>query len=299
MKLKTGGLVMRSKLDSGERNIETMPSSIRVSELVSAVLDPPSTSDRLISAGEGSSSGKVTRPVRSRKHAAVVPVVIADKSALFRAGLIHILAGTRFRVIATWSNAADLAGAAIKKCIALISLDKNSELILPQLAYLAGQGVRVIILSERLRTEEVFAAIEAGADGFLLKNETSPDALLKSLELVWLGEEVVIPHGLPKLLKSRSQQDTTLSSGHPRGQSGNGLDGLSNRERMILEQLTHGASNKQIAREFNIAETTVKVHVKNLLRKIRVKNRTQAAMWARQNWRSTSSCILDWQGSEG
>jgi two-component system nitrate/nitrite response regulator NarL len=55
---------------------------------------------------------------------------------------------------------------------------------------------------------------------------------------------------------------------------------LSDREHVILMHLTEGASNKHIARELNIAEATVKVHVKSLLRKIRVNNRTQAAMWA-------------------
>jgi DNA-binding CsgD family transcriptional regulator len=60
---------------------------------------------------------------------------------------------------------------------------------------------------------------------------------------------------------------------------------LSNREKMILTQLMQGASNKHIARELNIAEATVKVHVKNLLGKIRVDNRTQAAMWGRDRVR--------------
>jgi two-component system nitrate/nitrite response regulator NarL len=55
---------------------------------------------------------------------------------------------------------------------------------------------------------------------------------------------------------------------------------LSNRELMVLKQLTQGASNKHIARDLNIAEATVKVHIRNLLHKIGVKNRTQAAMWA-------------------
>jgi DNA-binding NarL/FixJ family response regulator len=67
---------------------------------------------------------------------------------------------------------------------------------------------------------------------------------------------------------------------------------LSNREQTILKQLTQGASNKQIARELNIAEATVKVHVKSLLRKIHVSNRTQAAMWAIQSWRTTGVAVF-------
>ena len=73
---------------------------------------------------------------------------------------------------------------------------------------------------------------------------------------------------------------------------------LSDRERTILTHLMEGASNKHIARELNIAEATVKVHVKNLLGKIRVKNRTQAAMWGMKlrpaEWPSeaASGCLL-------
>ena len=61
------------------------------------------------------------------------------------------------------------------------------------------------------------------------------------------------------------------------------VERLSGREKIILQQVMQGSSNKQIARELNIAEATVKVHIKSVLRKIRVSNRTQAAMWAIKN----------------
>jgi DNA-binding NarL/FixJ family response regulator len=65
------------------------------------------------------------------------------------------------------------------------------------------------------------------------------------------------------------------SSGHR-----DNLHGLSSREKVVLVRLTDGRSNKEIARDLDLAEATVKIHVKSLLRKIGVKNRTQAAMWA-------------------
>ena len=146
----------------------------------------------------------------------------------------------------------------------------------------------------------MFAVIEAGADGYLLKNEISPHALVKSLELVWAAGGVVIPQEFAKLLKDRAQLDTdpavrdleTVSDGRqPRLASDaaqtDDVGRLSSREQMVLRELTQGASNKQIARDLSIAEGTVKVHVKSLLRKIRVCNRTQAATWALEHWHRT------------
>ena len=66
--------------------------------------------------------------------------------------------------------------------------------------------------------------------------------------------------------------------------------GLSRRERLILRMLTEGASNKVIALKFVITESTVKVHMKTILRKLRLQNRTQAAMWARDHSSELASC---------
>jgi two-component system nitrate/nitrite response regulator NarL len=138
---------------------------------------------------------------RSSRPRRAVPVVVIDKSALFRAGLVYILSGSRFRVAASCSGLEDLSERIYsdKRCIVLISLDEQTRPLLSRVVSLAARGVRVVALSERFQPEEAFAAIEAGADGYLLKNEISPDALVKSLELVLLGG-VVIPQGLSKLL---------------------------------------------------------------------------------------------------
>jgi len=185
-------------------------------------------------------------------------------------------------------------------CVVLISLGGEAGSILPQVASLTEQDRRVVVLADQFRPEEVIAAIEAGAVGYLLKNEIAPDVLVKSLELVLLGG-VVIPQGFTKPLKDRAQRQpdtvpavqvpkTALAGGQPESTRGaaqtDDLARLSNREQMILMQLMQGASNKDIARELDIAESTVKVHVKSLLRKIRVANRTQAATWGRDRVRS-------------
>jgi two-component system nitrate/nitrite response regulator NarL len=242
-------------------------------------------------------AGRLPRsPCGSRKPRSLVPAVLAVKSPLFRAGLIHILAGSQYRVKAGASDLFELAESVFndRPCVALVSLDGEVAATLAKVRSLTERykGLHVISLTERLCPEELLAAIDAGADGYLLRNEISAAALLRSLDLVLLGG-VVIPQGFS--LKDRVQpqpdafpalQDSEVVSG--RGKLPPPIDAaqtddavrMSERERTILAHLMEGASNKHIARALNIAEATVKVHVKSLLIKIRAKNRTQAATWA-------------------
>ena len=242
---------------------------------------------------------------RVRRKPRPIPTAIIDKSALFRAGLTHTLFGSKFRVTAACPTLFDLPERAFRNahCVALVSLDKDVEPVLSRIAALKQKhkGLRVIVLGEDFHLERFIAAIAAGANGYLLRNEISPNAILKSLELV-LVEGVVIPQGLAKVLNSRSEahsrvgavierpgpvsverrlEPETASSRPPDDATQNDcFTRLSDREYAILMHLTLGASNKHIARELSVSEGTVKVHMKSLLRKIRVKNRTQAAMWA-------------------
>jgi two-component system nitrate/nitrite response regulator NarL len=125
-------------------------------------------------------------------------------------------------------------------------------------------------------------ARSAGVDGFCLST-SDREVLIKSLELVMLGE-AVLPTSVMTLLLDMASVAVELNS---QDKAGLGLDRsdprlrkLSNRESQILNCLTEGAPNKVIARKLDVAEATVKVHVKSLLRKIGAANRTQAAMWA-------------------
>jgi two-component system, NarL family, nitrate/nitrite response regulator NarL len=233
----------------------------------------------------------------SRRHR-LIPTVIVDKSALFRAGLIHILAGTRFRVIPGCSSLKDIEKSVLnyQVSLVLVSLDKDAQAVLSDLSSLREQFeyLRVVIFSERFHLEELLTAVASGVDCYLLKNEITPDALLKSLDLVLLGE-TILPRGFTQLLRGQlNLQQEALTPGnyletrleYPRAHCpGEALRTgdivrLSNKEQVILFRLTQGASNKHIARELEIAEATVKTHVKALLHKISVRNRTQAAVWA-------------------
>jgi two-component system, NarL family, nitrate/nitrite response regulator NarL len=108
--------------------------------------------------------------------------------------------------------------------------------------------------------------------GYLLKN-MSADALHQSLRLVLLGEKV-FPTDLAHLLISDrlTARNEAVQGDH--------VNGLSDREMQILGYLTSGAQNKQIANDLQISDGTVKVHLKAILKKIGVQNRTQAALWA-------------------
>jgi two-component system nitrate/nitrite response regulator NarL len=221
-----------------------------------------------------------------------------DESALFRAGLIHILAGTRFRVIPGCPSLKDIEKSALnlQVSLALVGLNKDAQAVLSGLSSLRAkfEYLRVVTFSERFDLEELLTAVASGVDCYLLKNEISPDALLKSLDLVLLGE-TILPQAFIQLLRNQlNLQQEALSPGiyletrleYPRAhcpvespRTGD-IVRLSNKEQVILFHLTQGASNKHIARELKIAEATVKTHVKAVLHKISVRNRTQAAVWA-------------------
>ena len=133
----------------------------------------------------------------------------------------------------------------------------------------------MLVLSGELSVDELGACLRVGAGGYLLSN-MSKEVLTHSLRLIVLGE-TVFP----------SQLATAWATGQLR-QAANtvevdkALEVLTNRESEILGCLTEGSPNKMIARQLGITEATVKIHVKSLIRKIGVQNRTQAALWAIQ-----------------
>ena len=159
-------------------------------------------------------------------------------------------------------------------------------------------GGRVAIVADHYRLVDLLSAFRAGANGYFVDVMTC-DVFVKSLELVMMGETIFPPAFLSYVLgaetdhlseaaswRHRSTKTATRSSlrrstrsrrGFPRGR------------KSILRCLIEGDSNKCIARKIEIAEATVKVHVKAILRKIRVQNRTQAAIWGMNNGSLTQS----------
>jgi two-component system, NarL family, nitrate/nitrite response regulator NarL len=231
-----------------------------------------------------------------------VPVVVVDPNPLFWARVVWMfseLAGERFRVLVGCSSLDDLSDKIVERCkLVLLSIDDAVEPTLADVQALAERGIRVVVLSDRMETSAILAATAAGLRGYLVKTEISPDALIASLEIIMLGG-FVIPRALSGLLGQMPESalagktivDVPIAPGWLNQPEDDDQPPLSDRERMILHQLKRGASNKQIARELGIAAGTVKVHVKSVLRKIRVQNRTQAAVWAMQNLNSASALV--------
>ncbi|QQN62972.1 response regulator transcription factor [Bradyrhizobium diazoefficiens] len=142
---------------------------------------------------------------------------------------------------------------------------------------------RVVVVADRYRPDEVAATFQAGANGYFV-DVMSRDVFIKSIELVIMGETVFPPAFLPLALdlknghNDRATASTDLTV-RPDQRSAH----LSPRQKAILRCVVEGDSNKCIARRIAIAESTVKVHVKAILRKIGVHNRTQAAIWGINN----------------
>jgi two-component system nitrate/nitrite response regulator NarL len=198
------------------------------------------------------------------------PTTLIEPNRLFRDGLKSLLAGTRFAVAAEFGTVAHaLAHGGTVPGLLLVGQAEPVPGDLEQLRQ-ACPAARLVVLADRVTIDGVRDAMAAGIDGLLAKS-VSPEALVQSLRLVLLGE-TVYPTNLASLL---------TEAGAPVPQ--NPLRGLSAREQEILHLLVTGASNKLIAIRLGIAEATVKVHLKTMLRKIDVNNRTQAAVWAMNN----------------
>ena len=129
---------------------------------------------------------------------------------------------------------------------------------------------RIIVLTVSDSEEDVVAALRAGADGYLLK-DMEPEDILDSLRRATQGR-VVISQRLTELLAHALRDD-------PRPQRPDQA-GLTPREAEVLALITRGYSNKLIARDLDLTVGTVKVHVKHLLKKLGLKTRVEAAVWA-------------------
>lgn len=135
---------------------------------------------------------------------------------------------------------------------------------------------RIVILSSDLDSSLIRQSFSAGADGFILK-DISASAFIGSLNLIMLGEKVFPTSMASLLVKGWDSWVANFGS-----QALDDYD-LSEREHEILSCLANGDTNKCIARKLDITESTVKVHLKAILRKLGLCNRTQAAIWAVRN----------------
>src|SRR3569832_475425 len=211
-------------------------------------------------------------------------LVLIEKSRLLREGLRQLFATTSIE-IANQSESVEHAIpsiAALQPGLVLVGLsDSDEETKCIARINAAALHTRIVFLTESIRINRLADALAEGVNGYLLKT-MSTKALHQSLQLILLGEKV-FPTDLADLLASDRIEARNGST-----QGGN-VNGLSGREMQILGCLRNGAQNKQIARDLQIADGTVKVHLKSILKKIGVQNRTQAAMWALAQGMATAS----------
>lgn len=206
-------------------------------------------------------------------------IFLVSRSELFREALKSVLRDSQFEVVGT-ADDVDRTESNIKEKtpqVVLLDLSSGPEYVSVDLKHLRSvmPDARIVVLTEALDSETLAACLAAGADGYLIQ-DISADALLQSLSLVMLGEKVFPTQLAPRLVEGTARMASapvTTASSH----------GLSEHDVQILQRLVHGDSNKMIANRLNLTEATIKVHLKSLVRRINVKNRTQAAVWAHKN----------------
>jgi len=213
-------------------------------------------------------------------------VNLVGERGLLREGIERILRSANFRIRASVAPGDDLTGSQtqVEQLLFLIvHTGDDFNATLEQIEFLRSHyaNARVAIVVTRYRLEDVVAAFRSGVNGYFA-DVTSCEVFAKSVELVMMGETVFPPAFLSFALADGQHEGNRASSQSSNGatlNAGTVDPRLSPRERTILRCLIEGDSNKCIARKIEIAEATVKVHIKAILRKIQVQNRTQAAIW--------------------
>lgn len=201
-------------------------------------------------------------------------IMLVDDHPLLRKGLKQLISmEDDLAVIAECSNGADALVKAAELDPDLIILDLNMQGMdgIETLKRMRDQGVtsRIVMLTVSDADEDIVAAITHGADGYLLK-DMDPELLMEQIVRAIDGK-MVLSEAITEVLATALRRPTAPTSSK--------LDSLTNREREILELIAKGMSNKLIARELDISDGTVKVHVKHLLKKLGLRSRVEAAVW--------------------
>lgn len=213
-------------------------------------------------------------------------IILIGERGLLREGIERILRSANFRIRASVAPGDELIASQIEAdqlLFMIVHTGDDFDVIVEQIELLRNHrsNARVAVVVTRYRLDDVVAAFRVGVNGYFA-DVTSCEVFAKSVELVMMGE-LVFP---PAFLSFALVDDHHASNGASSAGSGGAVlttgtidPRLSPRERSILRCLIEGDSNKCIARKIEIAEATVKVHIKAILRKIQVQNRTQAAIW--------------------
>ena len=207
-----------------------------------------------------------------------IRVLVIDDHPLFRKGVCQLLAlESGYTIVgeaASGMEGVDLAKAHDPDLI-LLDLNMKGMNGLETLRALRDMEIdaRIIILTVSNAPDDLIAAIRAGADGYLLK-DNDPADILKLITHAMTGQTAISPELTSLLATSLRQESVVENRSHAN---------LTEREMAILKCLAVGKSNKVIARDLDIMESTVKVHIRNLLKKLKFRSRVEAAVWAVAN----------------
>ena len=202
-----------------------------------------------------------------------ISVLIVDDHAVVRQGLRTFLElQEEIEVVGEASNGLE----AVEQARQLLPDVVLMDLVMPRMDGIeATRSIRaispstkVVVLTSFTEDEKVFPSIKAGALGYLLKN-VSPTELVSAIRAAHNGEAQLHPEIARKLMDEFSTKANGLAP-----------DELTQREREVLHLISRGQSNREIARELVLSEKTVKTHVSNILSKLHLADRTQAAIYA-------------------
>jgi two-component system, NarL family, response regulator LiaR len=217
------------------------------------------------------------RPHSAKARGKRIRVLIADDHPVVRHGL---------RAFLQLQEDLDIVGEAGDGLEAVAQVKKLRpdvvllDLVMPRLDGIeairhireARSSTKIIVLTTFADDEKVFPAVKAGAAGYLLK-DVEPRDLAEAIRTVHRGQGLLHPSIASKLMHEFAGEQERAST----------LDALTEREMDVLRLIAQGKSNREIAREFVLSEKTVKTHVSNILAKLHLADRTQAALYAVRN----------------
>jgi len=214
-----------------------------------------------------------------------VRVLVADDQEIVRAGLTMILnAQPGIEVVAEAANgqrAVELAQR-LRPDVCLFDVRMPGVDGIEATRRLAGPGVAdplaVVVITTFDLDEYVYAALRAGARGFLLK-DAGPAMLAEAVHAAASGDALIAPSVTARLLKAFAQTGPATPPARP-------IEALTDREEQVLAAVANGRTNNEIARELYITLSTVKTHIASLMAKLGARNRVEIAIWAFENNRT-------------
>lgn len=212
-----------------------------------------------------------------------IRLLVVDDHPLFRRGVIALLAAQpQLQVVAEAGDAGEALRQAAQLQPDVVLLDHHMPGVsgvdlLPDLRA-AAPAARVLVLTASEDAGTLALALQRGAQGYLLKTADS-EVLVAAIERALRGQSTVSMEMTDKLVSALQNRPLEPAAAPPAmPEPADPLEQLSPRELEILREIAAGASNKEIARSLAIAETTVKIHVQHILRKLGLSSRVQAAV---------------------